>query len=155
MKINSLQQNNEIVEIKKKIDGLIDLFYPVGSFYETTDEKFNPNTSWGGTWKKDNSGVFLVSEDSSLTLGETGGEKTHQLTLNEMPQHSHAMLDDAGNIIKPAVMAKTAGGSGYEMSQITSGNRLYVNLYLMQNGGSEEHNNMPPYLVVARWHRIS
>lgn len=25
---------------------LLDFFYPVGSFYETTDTKFNPNESW-------------------------------------------------------------------------------------------------------------
>lgn len=41
-----------------KIDGdlfvrgveLIDLFYPIGSYYETSNSSFNPNTAWGGTW---------------------------------------------------------------------------------------------------------
>lgn len=28
---------------------LLDMFYPVGSYYETSDGNFNPNTSWGGT----------------------------------------------------------------------------------------------------------
>lgn len=28
---------------------LLDMFYPVGSYYETSDGSFNPNTSWGGT----------------------------------------------------------------------------------------------------------
>lgn len=31
---------------------LIDTLYPVGSCYETTDENFDPNNSWGGTWVK-------------------------------------------------------------------------------------------------------
>lgn len=30
-----------------------DIFYPVGSHYETTDSEFNPNESWGGTWSCD------------------------------------------------------------------------------------------------------
>ena len=90
MRINSLQRNSKIIEIENKLNGLIDVFYPVGSYYETSDKNFNPNISWGGTWKKDNSGVFLVSEDSSLTLGNTGGEKAHQLTINEMPRHRHS-----------------------------------------------------------------
>lgn len=29
---------------------LIDMFYPVGSYYETSDTTFNPNITWGGTW---------------------------------------------------------------------------------------------------------
>lgn len=29
---------------------ILDVFYPVGSYYETSDTTFNPNTSWGGTW---------------------------------------------------------------------------------------------------------
>ncbi len=31
-------------------DDTLDKFYPVGSYYETSDTTFNPNTAWGGTW---------------------------------------------------------------------------------------------------------
>jgi len=24
--------------------------YPIGSYYETSDQSFDPNTDWGGTW---------------------------------------------------------------------------------------------------------
>lgn len=34
-------------EIKNKNE-LLDLFYPVGIYIETSDGNFNPNTSWGG-----------------------------------------------------------------------------------------------------------
>lgn len=142
MIIDSLQKNNKIIEIENKLNGLIDVFYPVGSYYETSDKNFNPNTSWGGTWEKDNSGVFLVSEDSSLKLGETGGEKTHQLTINEMPKHSHmvrciGLAPNGSNISVPSIAEPTY--------QAPTG----------ETGGNQYHNNMPPYLVVARWHRIS
>ena len=53
--------------------------YPVGSYYETSDTSFNPNTAWIGTWVEDTSGRVTVSQDSNDTdfdtIGETGGEK--------------------------------------------------------------------------------
>ena len=30
--------------------------YPVGSYYETSDASFNPNTTWGGTWQSVSTG---------------------------------------------------------------------------------------------------
>ena len=32
---------------------LLEVFYPIGSYYETSDANFNPNTVWGGTWVKE------------------------------------------------------------------------------------------------------
>ena len=154
MRINSLQRNSKIIEIENKLNGLIDVFYPVGSYYETSDKNFNPNISWGGTWKKDNSGVFLVSEDSSLTLGNTGGEKTHQLTINEMPRHRHNGIYD-GNSWSIVVDNKVSGNTiGYCITDnpVRGADRT-MNTEVA--GESQSHNNMPPYLVVARWHRIS
>lgn len=29
---------------------IINLIYPVGSYYSTSNSSFNPNTSWTGTW---------------------------------------------------------------------------------------------------------
>lgn len=52
MKIESLEVKNEINEIKTQIAELLDVFYPIGSFYETTNSSFDPNTEWGGTWDK-------------------------------------------------------------------------------------------------------
>lgn len=47
-------------EVDNFVDGLnisggniLDIFYPVGSYYETSDTTFNPNTAWGGTWVQD------------------------------------------------------------------------------------------------------
>lgn len=34
----------------------INLLYPVGSYYETSDTSFNPNTAWVGTWTYTTSG---------------------------------------------------------------------------------------------------
>lgn len=37
---NSVPSDNDI----------IDLVYPVGSYYYTSNSSFNPNNSWTGTW---------------------------------------------------------------------------------------------------------
>lgn len=77
-------------------------FYPVGSYYETSDSAFDPNIAWGGTWVKDSAGKVTVAQDADDTsfdaIGETGGAKTsatgnHTLTAAEsgIRAHHHGM----------------------------------------------------------------
>lgn len=40
----------------------IDAFYPVGSYYETSDTTFDPNISWGGTWTSE-----TITNDEIIT----------------------------------------------------------------------------------------
>lgn len=45
---------------------IVDMFYPVGSYYETSDASFNPNTAWGGTWSlKSSKEAYIVDEGTS------------------------------------------------------------------------------------------
>lgn len=64
--------------------------YPVGSIYISTSSTFNPQTAWGGTWKKTADGRCLIGASTAYPLGSTGGEATHELTVNEMPSHNHS-----------------------------------------------------------------
>ena len=71
---------------------IFDLVYPVGSIYETDNEGFDPNTSFGGTWERIKGKVIVGvdKEDGAFdTVGKTGGEKNHALTIAEMPSHNH------------------------------------------------------------------
>jgi hypothetical protein len=36
----------------------LDMNYPIGSYYETSDANFDPNTVWGGTWVLTDGGVM-------------------------------------------------------------------------------------------------
>ena len=38
----------ENLKLQKQIDELIDKIYPIGSYYETSNPNFDPNTNWGG-----------------------------------------------------------------------------------------------------------
>lgn len=108
-------KNREIIDIASSegnntsMSELLDFFYPIGIYVETSDPNFDPNVSWGGYWVKDTKDLVTVgaytngeSEDSSyvntyIRQGEIIGENEHQLTINEMPAHMHDMADnDAG-----------------------------------------------------------
>lgn len=47
---------------------LIDLFYPIGSYYETSDSSFDPNTTWGGTWSKLTKHNIITKNATNVTL---------------------------------------------------------------------------------------
>lgn len=84
-----------------KINGtpLIDMFYPVGSYYETSDTSFDPNTAWGGTWVLETAGMVHVSAGTGYSVSganqsdgvgaKDGGEPTHVLTPDETAMKNH------------------------------------------------------------------
>ncbi len=81
------------------------------------------------------------------SLGQKGGEETHTLSVNEMPQHTHAIQasSDPSDIQDPtnAVLAKSG--------QIYSNSTNLVDMVsgtMANAGGGQGHDNMQPYLAV-------
>lgn len=70
---------------------LMDIVYPIGSIYQSMSVT-SPASTIGGTWTKIN--TFLYGAD---TVGQTGGEKMHTLTIMEMPTHAHAQYVTANS----------------------------------------------------------
>lgn len=64
-------------------------YWPVGSIFLSVVNT-NPTNWFGGTWELIAQGRTLVGVDTSdadfNTVKKTGGEKTHTLTTNEIPQ---------------------------------------------------------------------
>ena len=64
---------------------LIDMFYPVGSYYETSDANFNPNTAWGGTWVKVAGGLIkgepLITRTQAAPSSDTTVSNTNGVNL--------------------------------------------------------------------------
>ena len=135
-----------MVKINSKL--LLEAIYPVGSIFINTNGT-NPSTFLGGTWEAFGKGRVLVGQDtgdtSFDTLGETGGEKKHTLTIDEMPSHGHMSVGHtygafaSGDKVMPTAYQSNWGTGGYAEN----------------NGGGQAHNNLQPYIVVSMWKRTA
>lgn len=74
------------------VDALLALIYPIGSIYMSVNDT-NPATFLGGTWVRWGQGRVPVGvkedDDDFKTPEKEDGEKKHQLTIDEMPNHRH------------------------------------------------------------------
>ena len=69
----------------------VDLIYPIGSIYMTTST-VSPAVLFGGTWERIKGRCIVGVDENDTdfnTVSKTGGEKTHTLTVDEMPAHNH------------------------------------------------------------------
>ncbi len=80
-------------EVYSKKD-IFNAIYPVGSIYLSVNN-VNPNKLFGGTWVAWGAGrvpVGVNTGDSAFnSVEKTGGEKSHKLTLSEIPSHGHSI----------------------------------------------------------------
>lgn len=132
--------------------GILDYIYPVGSIYLSVSPN-NPSSLFGGAWVAWGSGrvpVGVNTSDSSFsTVEKTGGEKTHTLSVNEIPSHQHI----------------TSGAWGVEVSEgykytgtfnvNDSAKGLLTEKQNMKVGGGAAHNNLQPYITCYMWKRTA
>lgn len=106
-----------------------DLFAVIGTTYGSGDGSTTFNLP-------DLTEKFPVGSGSNYAVGSTGGEKTHTLTIDEMPSHRHNGMYSSGS-------GTNSGIAG------VSTNNWYSDGYLENTGGGQAHNNMPPYLAIT------
>ena len=83
---------------ERTVPQIINIVYPVGSYYDTSDVGFDPNVTWGGRWEHVVDGCVLIAGGGTYQVGKVYGETTHKLTINELPAHSHsATATNSGN----------------------------------------------------------
>lgn len=142
---------------KETYVSLLDFIYPVGSIYMSVNSA-DPGSLIGGTWEriKDR---FLLSAGDAYAAGNTGGSAKATL-----PSHTHTFGSGGYQMWG----AKSGKGSTEPGNQI-SGDKKY---YAAATGGSTSNYkwlesvdskgvsdvsqaNMPPYLAVYVWKRIS
>ncbi len=143
--------------IKSAIEGItpgatitevINTVYPVGAVYISTANT-SPATLFPGTTWQPIADRFLLAAGSTYTAGDTGGEATHTLSINEMPSHNHAMRRDGSTYDSIVVWTGTGG-----QKSVGSGSNV-IGAEMVNAGGGQPHNNMPPYLVVYMWQRVA
>ena len=139
-------------ELKVKDKTLLDFIYPIGSIYMSVSST-NPELLIGGEWVSWGAGRVPVGVDASDSdfnaVEKTGGEKTHKLTVAEMPEHDHDALNYTNGYAEPT----TGQGS---FSQLLAGDSASTNYVAVKNsGGDQAHNNVQPYITCYMWKRTA
>lgn len=127
-------------------------YYKVGDLFLTTRNE-NPSLRFGGIWELFGKGKTLVCVDDSdsdfNTVKKNGGEKTHSLTIDEMPAHRHeiyAFSPESGNTGR-----FTSNPAWSNRSSDTEGIRWIGNSGI--TGQTTPHNNLQPYITCYIWIR--
>lgn len=130
---------------------LVDLFYPIGSIYMSTDTT-DPQSRFTGTYWLPIYNRFLLGAGDTYKAGTMGGEATHTLTRSEIPSHYHDeyLGNDGGPDSAPS------GYSGWpNIAYISNKTWWGTGSKTSPAGGDGAHNNMPPYLAVYMWRRVT
>lgn len=142
----------ENLATKLYVEGEIEnVRYAVGDVH-ISEMDTDPATKLGyGTWLLISKGRTLVGIDVApendpgyvvdqdfQTPAQTGGEKEHVLTVDEMPTHSHQYRNPMGQ-----------GLSGHQYSDHSGWDQT------SSVGGDQPHNNLQPYYCVYIWRRTA
>lgn len=161
--VNSITANNIIGQ------AVANAVYPVGSIYMSINST-NPSTLFGGQWEqlKDK---FLLGCGDIYQNGTTGGEASHVLATSEMPSHNHsASTNSTGGhrhtfsgwwttkgdgSATYACVARTQQNDPAEYGSFATAGEHSHTVTVNNTGDGQAHNNMPPYLSIYMWKRIS
>lgn len=95
-------------------------------------------------------GRVVVGKDSTQTefdnLGETGGEKTHTLTIDEMPSHGHNIIDAGNGAVRPLGYGESNQHTGIVRTDANVNWTDHV-FRASSTGGGQPHNILQPYQV--------
>ena len=145
-------ETDTLLSGKLNISDILDTLFPVGYIYMSTVST-SPASLFGGTWEAVE-GKFLLSAGMGYSAGDTGGESAHTLDVSEMPSHYHDIPTNSsgpdGEIVHNDWAYCVTSQSAYPIY----GYGTYLD-GPRKTGGSQPHNNMPPYLVVYVWKRTA
>ncbi len=84
-----------------------------------------------------------------FNLGQTGGERAHTLTINELPTHTHvanATNTPADQNLPTGLLLANVGLNAYAPLGVA---QAVEPASLSTVGGSQPHENMAPYTVIS------
>ena len=114
---STINAGNLAPTLEMFLPALLDFFCPVGHIYFSVNPT-NPGTWMGGTWVAWGSGRVPVgvnlADAEFNTVEETGGAKTHALTVAELASHDHTIGHDHAS-----ATAASDGGHRHDVSRRT------------------------------------
>ncbi len=155
---------NDNAQVNINVKQLLDIMYPVGSIYITASNT-NPQELFGGEWESYGEGRTLIgagegtdinNETVKFVENSIGGEYNHKLTVEEMPSHTHAMRRGGSALCIGGSISGVPNSNGFSYANNAGwwfGHNKDVDS-IASSGGSNSHNNMPPYIVTYMWKRV-
>ena len=165
-----LDNDTDLQTYLDNIDNIRKAFFPVGAIYQTTNPT-SPASLFGGRWTQIQ-GRFLIGQNSTYGLNETGGEATHKLTTNEIPSHTHGSKSLTGSFWNIAFQENFYGAcdgivswKGTKTQEVAyastltdrnhyDGFKIDATHEHSSVGGGAAHNNMPPWYGCYIWNRV-
>jgi microcystin-dependent protein len=86
---------------------------------------------------------------SNYVLGQTGGAESVTLTLNQIPSHSHAPQGQSGAGSQSNPQGNVWAASSLDQFSTSAPSVPMAAGALSTVGGSQPHDNMPPYTCVS------
>lgn len=152
---------------------IFQLIYPIGSIYISYDKtgyymyegsaiRLN---KFGCVFELLPSGMFLRNQAYSIveevgtedwrfteydTIGWTGGEASHTLTIDEMPSHAHTTGHYGWRWTSNDAKVKCVANDAIWGDGLTT-----AGFYCSNTGGGQAHNNLPPFKTVYMWQRVA
>lgn len=156
--------NDKLLKEFKKL--LLNELFPIGKteiFYDSNDH----SNYLGFTWERTALDRFIKGySPSANTITSTGGEKTHTLTIDEIPSHNHfgtsaitannknrlVLLGEDGAVGRTYIQTLNTGSDFGFRSSVMNGLGYST---ISAVGGDQPHNNEPQFQVFAIWRRVS
>ena len=126
--------------------------FPVGfgGFFQT-----DPNSIYSGTTWQQKKDVFILASGDTYSAGSTGGEAQHTLTEAELPKVSgtiNRMVRWLENPSTSGIITAVYDGVKFPSGAEENNGSFTVSVDF---GGSQPHNNLPPYFVMPFWVRTA
>lgn len=90
---------------------------------------------------------IAIHRGAGYSLGQSGGEQTHVLTVGEEPIHAHTATGTSTAGDSPIATGNYLGAANNMYAPLANPTTLHPST-VSNAGGSQSHDNMQPYLVL-------
>lgn len=152
---------NYIIKAKSALSenqSQLDFFYPIGSYYETSDATFDPNIRWGGTWEKVEEGKFLQATTNNSKVGDEVAAGLPNITGVAHANTTYSGSPYSGGSFSGALYAESMSGTQYYLSGRAAGSGwsdIGINASLSNSIYGNSTTVQPPAILVVIWHRVA
>ena len=127
--------------------------YPVGSV-------IIKNAPWNGfagqSWELFSQGKTLVGQDTNdadfSSLGQSGGSKTKQISLNEIPSHTHSYVDTTALEYYSSTHYSSGSSSSHDTHRVNQSSSTKTT---GSTGSGQAFSILNPYQVVLYYRRTA